>query len=277
MSNALFSPFGPQTHAFSGTHAPAQLGAGSAGGSPAWLQPFEAYLSQFPTANPMENQRFLDVTKQLNQLYQQLQPGGLSPEVQRALQARSQSTDGVTGFLERADERSGDWQIEHKGAQKPDESRAPTQPAVEKSADPSTGAKTGAPEAPAFDGRYRATAKDALGGVEKGGATLGLGEKGESVREVQKLMEKHGAKLAKLDDKGGVVKNYGADGFFGEVTAAALRELQKSFGLPETGKVDAKTLERLRGEPKAPAEKPAPAEKAPAPPTAPATPKVISA
>ena len=80
---------------------------------------------------------------------------------------------------------------------------------------------------------------------------MGLGHKGPEVEEAQKLMEQHGAEFTKLDKDGNVEKDYGADGFFGEVTQRELKELQKKWGLEETGQLDAKTLERLRQDPAA--------------------------
>jgi len=60
--------------------------------------------------------------------------------------------------------------------------------------------------------------------IKTGKATLGIGDKGEVVKEIQKLV---GAK---------------PDGYFGPNTLAKVREYQKSKNFTVTGKIDSKTL-----------------------------------
>lgn len=100
-----------------------------------------------------------------------------------------------------------------------------------------------------FDGRYQNVAEKALDEVASGKTRLGVGSKGPAVREAQELMQKHGASFTKTDASGKVVKDYGADGFMGDVTKRELEKLQKQWGLPATGELDAPTMEKLRGVP----------------------------
>lgn len=100
-----------------------------------------------------------------------------------------------------------------------------------------------------FDGRYTAVEDGTLDKVAAGDATVGLGDKGPEIEEAQRLMARHGAEFTKTDEDGNVIKDYGADGFFGEVTERELKELQEGWGIEQTGRLDEATLERLRQEP----------------------------
>lgn len=62
---------------------------------------------------------------------------------------------------------------------------------------------------------------------------LEVGSKGDAVVSLQK----------KLIDLGFLSGN--ADGIYGNATAEGVRQFQESEGLPETGKADAATQERL--------------------------------
>ena len=65
--------------------------------------------------------------------------------------------------------------------------------------------------------------------------TLRRGDKGEKVKELQRLLTSHGYGLPK----------YGIDGSFGAETEAAVKKLQRDWGLDETGVVNSETWEKL--------------------------------
>lgn len=100
-----------------------------------------------------------------------------------------------------------------------------------------------------FNGVYSGVEEGALDTVAKGEGTIGLGHKGAPTREIQERALAHGAKFTANED--GTGKDYGADGFYGEVTTREISKLQKQWGLPETGIVDDATLAKLREEPAA--------------------------
>lgn len=128
---------------------------------------------------------------------------------------------------------------------------APASPIVAREAPPAELAE--GPSAPPtrFDGPYQIAAEDALKQVSAGKTTWGLGSKGAVVREVQEPMQWHGASFTKLDASRKVVKDYGADGFVGDVTKRELEKLQKQWGLPVAGELDQKTMGKLRQAPDA--------------------------
>ena len=66
------------------------------------------------------------------------------------------------------------------------------------------------------------------------------GQKGEKVKELQRLLMSLGYKLPK----------FGADGDFGAETEKAVKQFQKDWDLPETGVVDQITMDKLNTVPK---------------------------
>lgn len=84
----------------------------------------------------------------------------------------------------------------------------------------------------------------AYGEVKNGNATMGRGDSGSGVTEVQAALRRSGQKIA-------------VDGLYGPKTEAAVQEFQRAHDLPDTGIVDKDTLAAL--EKAAPAPKPNPA------------------
>ncbi|MBL8950661.1 MAG: peptidoglycan-binding protein [Myxococcaceae bacterium] len=85
-------------------------------------------------------------------------------------------------------------------------------------------------------GRYSTAPPDIMEDVRSGGArrlSLERGHKGEGVLETQRLLNRLGAGLAE-------------DGKLGPLSEGAIKQFQKAAGLPETGKVDAATYEKLK-------------------------------
>lgn len=75
--------------------------------------------------------------------------------------------------------------------------------------------------------------------------TIRKGDKGPVVKYAQQLLLERGYKLPK----------YGADGDFGNETAAAVKAFQKDWGLKQDGIIGPKTWAMLKSSPEAPAEK----------------------
>ncbi len=85
-------------------------------------------------------------------------------------------------------------------------------------------------------GRYTTAPPEVMEDVRSGGArglALERGHKGEGVLETQRLLNRLGAGLAE-------------DGKLGPLTEGAIKQLQKAAGLPETGKLDAATYDKLK-------------------------------
>jgi len=85
-------------------------------------------------------------------------------------------------------------------------------------------------------GRYTEAPVEVMEDVRAGGArglSLERGHKGEGVLETQRLLNRLGAGLAE-------------DGKLGPLTEGAIKQFQKAAGLPETGKLDAATYEKLK-------------------------------
>jgi peptidoglycan hydrolase-like protein with peptidoglycan-binding domain len=85
-------------------------------------------------------------------------------------------------------------------------------------------------------GRYTSAPAEIMEDIRSGGAqrlTLERGHKGEGVLETQRLLNRLGAGLAE-------------DGKLGPLTEGAIKQFQKAAGLPETGKLDAATYEKLK-------------------------------
>lgn len=83
--------------------------------------------------------------------------------------------------------------------------------------------------------RYGKTMDDFRGEVKsrlEGEDMLKRGDKGDHVKYFQQLLLKAGYNL----------EHYGADGSFGGVTERAVKALQKDAGLPETGRLDIRTI-----------------------------------
>ena len=65
------------------------------------------------------------------------------------------------------------------------------------------------------------------------------GSKGSAVKKIQQMLLDRGYKLPK----------YGADGSYGDETAAAVKQFQKDWGLKEDGIVDTETMKMLESSP----------------------------
>lgn len=91
-------------------------------------------------------------------------------------------------------------------------------------------------------GVYTALDGGALDSVAKGEGVVGTGHKGPGVSKIQQLaIDNHGAKFVNSETG----KDYGADGFYGDVTKNEIARLQKGWGLEPSGIVDKETLRRL--------------------------------
>ncbi len=84
----------------------------------------------------------------------------------------------------------------------------------------------------------------AYGDVKNGSASMGRGDSGSGVTEVQAALRRSGQKIS-------------VDGLYGPKTEAAVQEFQRAHDLPDTGVVDKDTLAAL--EKAAPAPRPSPA------------------
>lgn len=84
-------------------------------------------------------------------------------------------------------------------------------------------------------GRARFESDPTLKKVLRGETTIGSGARGAHVQLVQKALEDVGYKLPV----------YGADGGYGAEASTAVKRFQRDMSLPQTGKVDKATLEKL--------------------------------
>lgn len=199
---------------------------------------------------PQEYDRFKQSAGELRGMYDQFNRDDVLDKRERGeLRSAANRVDrDLTELIQRADLPTPAKAIVESGTSS--SATAASSPEASKQQPTSGESRAEAKPDPGFEGRYQVTSARKLDELTAGKTAIGLGTKGSVVQEAQELMKKHGASFTKTDASGKVVKDYGADGFFGDVTKRELQKLQKQWGLPETGQLDAKSLEKLRETPK---------------------------